>query len=311
YCEERLQAIYVRRRSKSAAPGRSRSETLNSDTSPQLQQRNGTLAGADKKDGLAHAQKHTREAEEDKIDPKLSSQTYDIDARNPHAFSKSPKSAHSTPVARFRLIVWITVCLRRLLDQIIRMSGEKTLRSATELQWMAIYAEKHDANLAFNKHLFSRDRVNRTAIDTVILSASSLHTVGDEWKCQNRCTNPEQKDKFDHFRKAHDVFMVSEDNGEDLLSGLATSLTKRFVVQISDEKLKSKTERYNRPGNSKLLTGSFSGMDIWRSLKIPVKRTEKKIMSTSNKILLKPPSPFPNVQVNWPKKINVRLRKKG
>ncbi|RUS74029.1 hypothetical protein EGW08_018203 [Elysia chlorotica] len=57
------------------------------------------------------------------------------------------------------MVVWITICMRRLLMEIIRLSGEKTLRSATELQWMAIYAEKHDASLAFNKHLFSRDRV--------------------------------------------------------------------------------------------------------------------------------------------------------
>ncbi|XP_012939886.1 cyclic nucleotide-binding domain-containing protein 2 [Aplysia californica] len=68
-------------------------------------------------------------------------------------------SLNLTPLAKFRMVVHIAIRLRRLMDVIMTNTREKTVRSATELQWMTLYAERDDDSLAFNKHLYSRDRV--------------------------------------------------------------------------------------------------------------------------------------------------------
>lgn len=160
YCNKRLHAIYATRRARSAVGSFTHPDTLVSRCTPSSRPATSSLpldgqTGSLRKDARIHRSSGLNDLGEDL---KLGSQSPWLDEGKSDRPCKSWSSA-LTPIARFRLLVWITVCMRRLLVEIIRLSGEKTLRSATELQWMAIYAEKHDASLAFNKHLFSRDRV--------------------------------------------------------------------------------------------------------------------------------------------------------
>ncbi|CAG5129408.1 unnamed protein product, partial [Candidula unifasciata] len=62
------------------------------------------------------------------------------------------------PLDKFRAIVRLVIYLQRFMAAIIDNCSDLTMRSANELQWMTVYAEKHDITLAFNKHLYSRDR---------------------------------------------------------------------------------------------------------------------------------------------------------
>ncbi|XP_059171648.1 uncharacterized protein LOC131952810 [Physella acuta] len=85
-------------------------------------------------------------------------------SRTPRAgYDGRQQSRHGISVlsalSRFRMVGYIAIYLRRLMLVIIANCNEKTMRSATELQWMAVYSEKQDDLLAFNKYLFSRDRV--------------------------------------------------------------------------------------------------------------------------------------------------------
>ncbi|GFR61236.1 cyclic nucleotide-binding domain-containing protein 2-like [Elysia marginata] len=155
--------MYARRRARSAVASSTRPETLTSTPTPTttpLSERRGqteSLQQDQHQTNLFSSRSGLNKDEQLRPGSK-GSHSSTVDEKQ-HDKSAQTSPAALTPLARFRLLVWITVCMRRLFVEIIRLSGEKTLRSATELQWMAVYAEKHDASLAFNKHLFSRDRV--------------------------------------------------------------------------------------------------------------------------------------------------------
>ncbi|KAH9499293.1 hypothetical protein Btru_003637 [Bulinus truncatus] len=88
------------------------------------------------------------------------------------------------PFGRFRMIGFLALHLGRLMQAIKENCEKKTQRSATELQWMAVYSENHDDSLAFNKHLFSRDRVSTHVPDWAITILNMPPEVRSEQHCR-------------------------------------------------------------------------------------------------------------------------------
>ena len=109
----------------------------------------------------------------------------------------------------------------------------------------------------------------------------------DRWPRRLRDTRdkPGPAETSDPFTAAEEEFMVDEEDGEDLSPSLATFLTKRFQTQTDPKKLKAKFDHYKRPANNcHILTAPQTNKEIWRSLKIPTKRTDVKMNYVQNQI---------------------------
>nr|KAG5714351.1 hypothetical protein BaRGS_018568 [Batillaria attramentaria] len=61
---------------------------------------------------------------------------------------------------KFRMVGLIAMTLVRLQAAIVVNSLDRTVRSASEIQWRTLYGEQEAEKLAFNKSLFSRERIS-------------------------------------------------------------------------------------------------------------------------------------------------------
>nr|KAI8768552.1 cyclic nucleotide-binding domain-containing protein 2 [Biomphalaria glabrata] len=86
-------------------------------------------------------------------------------------------------LAKFRQVGRLAIYFRRIMQDITSNTCSTTQRSATELQWMAVYSENHDESLAFNKHLYSRDRVSTHVPDWAL----SIFNLPPEERTEQHC----------------------------------------------------------------------------------------------------------------------------
>ncbi|KAK0050910.1 cyclic nucleotide-binding domain-containing protein 2 [Biomphalaria pfeifferi] len=86
-------------------------------------------------------------------------------------------------LAKFRQVGRLAIYFRRIMQDITSNTCSTRQRSATELQWMAVYSENHDESLAFNKHLYSRDRVSTHVPDWAL----SIFSLPPEERTEQHC----------------------------------------------------------------------------------------------------------------------------
>ena len=70
---------------------------------------------------------------------------------------------------KFRMVGFITVTLIRLKAAIVVNSLDRTERSAQEIQWRTLYGEQEVEKLAFNRSLYSRERVSWVPVPGCLL----------------------------------------------------------------------------------------------------------------------------------------------
>lgn len=61
---------------------------------------------------------------------------------------------------RFKMAAKCVLVLIRWLNAIIDISDTKTIRTATEERWYTLYTSQEARRLAFNKMVYSKERVN-------------------------------------------------------------------------------------------------------------------------------------------------------